>query len=157
LKTFLLLIGSLVAVTLAGCESVRSDLREGVREKIDGPTFRTHYVSADSRAVYDAARWALNEMGYRFVRGGPAQGVIEAFGGVHSGESLKSSRQVRLQIEISAFGDGSNLRALFSEVLEADFSKGPGRATENSLRDTSLYEVLFRNIEAGLKQPAAVR
>jgi hypothetical protein len=57
-----------------------------------------------------------------------------------------------LRIEITTFGEGSNVRALFTEVLEDDFSKGRGRATENSLRDTSLYEVLFRHIEEAAKK-----
>jgi hypothetical protein len=48
----------------------------------------------------------------------------------------------------------TNVRALFTEraILEDDFSKGRGRATENSLRDTSLYEVLFRHIEEAAKK-----
>lgn len=152
MNRFLLLSGVLVAAVLTGCESVRSDLRAGVKEKIEGPTYRLHYVSTDARATYDAARIALGKMGYRFERGGAAQGLIEALGGVHSGESLKNSRQLRLRIEITTFGEGSNVRALFTEVLEDDFSKGRGRATENSLRDTSLYEVLFRHIEEAAKK-----
>jgi hypothetical protein len=42
-------MGVLVAAVLAGCESVRSDLRAGMKEKIEGPTYRLHYVSADAR------------------------------------------------------------------------------------------------------------
>ena len=152
MKRLLVLFGIPLLAALAGCESVRSDIRAGVKEKIDGPTYRLHYVASDARVTYEAAKASLGKMGYRFERGGAAQGLIEALSSVHSGESLKNSRQLRLRIEITSYGEGSNVRALFTEVLEDDFSKGPGRATENALRDTSLYEVLFRHIEEELKK-----
>ena len=136
-----------------GCEAVRSDIREGVREKVSGPRYRENTFSADSRATYEAARRAVLAMGYRIERAGAAQGNIEAFGGLQSGQDLAASRQIRLQIDISAYGTESRLRALFTEVLEDDFSRGPGHATENGLKDTPLYEVLFRRIDEGLKDP----
>jgi len=139
-----------LTVALTGCESVRSDFRAGVKEKVDGPAFRARQVEGGTREVYESARTAVAGMGFRIVRFGAAQGVIEALNGISTAETLKSSRQIRLQIKISPSGDGSEVSALFTEVLESDFSKGPGRATENSLRDTSLYEVLFRRIAEGM-------
>jgi len=113
--------------------------------------------SQNCRAILSvdlAARRAVVAMGFRVDRtGGAAQGKIVAFSGLQSGQDLAASRQVRLQIEISPYGTESRVRALFTEVLEADFARGPGHATENGLKDTPLYEVLFRRIEEGLKQP----
>ena len=146
-------VGAALLVS-TGCESVRSDIRESVREKIAGPQYRERVFSGDARATFDAARRAVVAMGFRVDRpGGAAQGKIVAFSGLQSGQDLAASRQIRLQIEISPYGTESRVRALFTEVLEADFARGPGHATENGLKDTPLYEVLFRRIEEGLKQP----
>lgn len=137
----------------AGCESVRSDIREGVREKFAGPQYREREFAGDARATFDAARRAVAAMGFRIERAGAAQGRIEAFGGLQSGQDLAASRQVRLQVEISPYGDESRVRARFTEVLEDTFDRGPGHATENGLKDSPLYEVLFRRIDEGLKDP----
>jgi hypothetical protein len=146
-------VGAALLVS-TGCESVRSDIRESVREKIAGPQYRERVFSGDARATFDAARRAVVAMGFRVDRaGGAAQGKIVAFSGLQSGQDLAASRQIRLQIEISPYGTESRVRALLTEVLEADFARGPGHATENGLKDTPLYEVLFRRIEEGLKQP----
>lgn len=137
-----------------GCESVRSDIREGVREKIAGPQYRERSFGGDARATFDVTRRAVVAMGFRVDRaGGAAQGKLVAFSGVQTGQDMATSRQIRLQIDISPYGNESRVRALFTEVLEDDFARGPGHATENSLKDSPLYEVLFRRIEDGLKQP----
>lgn len=151
---FPLCLASASLLISPGCESVRSDIREGVREKIAGPQYRERAFGGDARATFDAARRAVIAMGFRVDRaGGAAQGKIVAFGGLQAGQDLAASRQIRLQIDISPYGNESRVRALFTEVLEDDFARGPGHATENSLKDSPLYEVLFRRIEDGLKQP----
>jgi len=136
-----------------GCESVRSDIREGVREKFAGPQYRERAFTGDARATFEAARRAVIAMGFRIDRAGAAQGKIEAFGGLQTGQDLAASRQIRLQLEISPYGDEARVRALFTEVLEDTFDRGPGHATENGLKDSPLYEVLFRRIDEGLKDP----
>lgn len=146
------LVAALVAVgVFSGCESVRSDIRHGVAEKISGPVFRSREFESDPRATYEAAKASLEQMGLRFERGGAAQGRLEALSSVSSSDSLKGSRQLRLQVRISGDEVRSEVSALFTELLQDDFNKGgAGFATENSLKDTSMYEVLFRNIQQNL-------
>lgn len=142
-----------MVLVVSGCESVRSDFRAGVREKVSGPAVRVQKYDGDTRAVFESARTAVTAMGFKVTRFGAAQGVIEALSSVSTAETLKSSRQVRVRINISPSGDGSDVSVSFTELLESDFSKGPGRATENGLKDTALYEVLFRRIGEGLVKP----
>lgn len=77
----------LVAVGLSGCESlseVASGLRENFEVRNEG---RTKVFAASSRETYEAVRLAAVKMGYRILRGGAAQGRIEAVSEVRQGES----------------------------------------------------------------------
>jgi len=138
-----------------GCEAVRSDFSAGVREKIHGPVFQTHVFAATQREVFDAARASIVDMGYKITRSGAAQGVIEAYNAIATGETLRMTRQLRLQVRISPVAEGCEIAALFTEMLENDFNKGPGRATENAVKNTSLYDVLFGRIAGQLPKPGA--
>jgi len=94
-------------------------------------------------------------MGYRFLRGGPAQGRFEAVNAVRAGDTHGSARQLHLRARLQAArdGDGTDLTVRLTEVLERDSSNRPGHATETPLRDTPQYDVLFRRIEAILQSP----
>lgn len=122
-----------------GCESVRSDIREGVREKFAGPQYRERAFTGDARATFEAARRAVIAMGFRIDRAGTAQGKIEAFGGLQTGQDLAASRQIRLQLEISPYGDEARVRALFTEVLEDTLTAArvtPPRTDSRTARST---------------------
>ncbi|HRE82835.1 MAG TPA: hypothetical protein PLN52_17450 [Opitutaceae bacterium] len=150
--SFLAALG-VALVLFSGCESVRSDFSAGVKEKVSGPAFRTQTYAGDTRAVYESARTAVLAMGYKITRFGAAQGVIEAYRPLETSETLRSTRQIRVRIQISPALGGSDVAVSFTELIENDFSKGPGRATESGLRDTAQYEVLFRRIGEGLAAP----
>ena len=67
-----------VATALAGCESL-SDATGVVRERLaNREEVKTRAFSAPPRVVYEAVRTAATQMGYRAVRGGPAQGEFDA-------------------------------------------------------------------------------
>ena len=56
-------------------------MQASVRERVAARTApHTHLFAAESRELYAATRSAVDAMGYRFLRGGPAQGEID--GGV---------------------------------------------------------------------------
>jgi len=139
---------------LAGCESM-SDATSAVREKLSeraAPQTRTY--PAAQRAVYDAARTAAEQMGYRFVRGGAATGVFEAISGVREGERVGSSRQLSLKAKLDPARDGGTAVVVrITEIIESDSSNRAGLATETPLRDTPQYEVFFRGIEQALAAP----
>jgi hypothetical protein len=150
MKVAILLLLSLCSL-LVGCQSMES-AKDSVKERWTARNSgRTHVYAADSKAVYSAAREATRTMGFRILKGGAAQGTLEAIGGVQSDDNLRTSRQIGLKVRIGYAPEGSELRLFLTEMIEDDFDKGPGRATESPLMDTPLYEVFFRTVEQNLK------
>jgi hypothetical protein len=94
-------------------------------------------------------------MGYRFVRGGPAQGELEAISRVGSGETLGSARQLSMKVALRATLDekGTEVSVRLTEILEADSSNRAGQATETPLRDPPQYDVFFRRLGQALGIP----
>jgi hypothetical protein len=113
----------------------------------DQPHVKT--FAAAPRATYDAVRAAATDMGYRFVRGGPAQGEFEAIGGVRSGETISSARQIAMKVTLQPTldGMGTEVAVRLREIIEADSSNRAGQATEAPLRDTPQYDVFFLRVE----------
>lgn len=132
---------------------MRSDFSAGVREKIHGPVFQTRVFAGTQRDVIEAVRASVAGMGYKITRSGAAQGVIEAFNALSTGETLKTTQQLRLQVRVSPVAEGCEVAALFTQMLENDFNKGRGQATENAVKNTSLYDVLFGRIAGNLPKP----
>jgi hypothetical protein len=157
---FLPLIAILLTFGLTGCESI-SDVTAGVRDRMtarSAPQIRT--FPASPHATYDAVRAAATEMGYRFIRGGPAQGELEAISRVGSGETHGSARQLAMKVllEPTLDGKGTEVAIRLTEIIEADSSNRAGQATETPLRDTPQYDVFFRRVgrELGV-DPDSVR
>ena len=150
MKTFSVFVLFCLCLGLVGCDTVGTDFKTSVREKFEGPTYRTKVVTADARTAYEAVRQSSEKLGFRFVRGGPAQGRFEALSGLSAGDSLKSTRQLSMVVKLSPAATGTELAVLITEQVEDDFNKGAGQATETPLRDTPLYDVFFRNVEQAL-------
>ena len=149
------LFALLVGLGLAGCESI-SDATSGVRERMAARAApRTQTFAAPTRTTYEAVRAAATAMGYRFVRGGPAQGEFEAISRVGSGETLGSARQLSMKVALRATLDekGTEVSIRLTEIIEADSSNRAGQATETPLRDTPQYDVFFRRVGHGLGIP----
>lgn len=126
-------------------------MREQVREKFTPVEPRTRVFAAEPPAVYEAARTALDRMEFRVLRGGAAQGRIEAVSGVTTGNSLREARQIAMTVRLRADGEGGTEVAVnLTEILENDSSNAAGTGTETPLRDTPLYEVFFRYTEQAL-------
>ena len=93
-------------------------------------------------------------MGYRFVRGGPAQGELEAISGVATADSLSSSRQISLSAKLRpTLEGGTEISLIFKELIEADSVRKAGQATATPMIDTPLYEVFFRTVQQVLDAP----
>jgi len=147
----LALVAALLAC-LSGCESV-SDAAAGVRSRLaprDEP--RVHTFEAVPRLTYEAVRAAAAQMGYRFVRGGPAQGEYDAVSNIAAGEREGSSRQLSLKARLRATldGKGTEITLRITEIIESDTSNRAGLATETPLRDSPQYEVFFRRVKEAL-------
>ena len=146
----------LIVVGLTGCESL-SDATSGVRDRMaarSAPQIKT--FAAEPRAAYEAVRASATEMGYRFVRGGPAQGEFEAISRVGSGEKMGSARQIGMKVALKSTldGKGTEVAVRLTEIIEAESSNRAGQATETPLRDTPQYDVFFRRVGQVLGVPA---
>jgi hypothetical protein len=101
--------------------------------------------------VYDAVRVVAGQLGYRFVRGGAAQGEYEGVTTVRAGETMGTARQRSMKIKLSrALEGGTEVAVRVTEIMEADSSNRAGMATESPLRDPAYYEVFFRQLERAL-------
>jgi hypothetical protein len=141
-----------LALALACCEDVEDAVRSGLPLAAE-PQVQT--FPADPRATYEAARKAIDGMGYTFVRGGPAQGTLEAVSTVGQGDMTGSSQQftLRAKFEGTLDGKGTEVSVRMTEILEEDSEHHAGQGTETPLRDTALYESFFRRIGQALGLP----
>jgi hypothetical protein len=149
------LIALVGLVALPGCEAV-SDATSAVRDRVTNrDDFKTRTYAADPRQTYEAVKNAAAGMGYRFVRGGPAQGEFEAMSGVRSGETIGSAQQISMKVTLKPTldGKGTEVTVRLKEIIEADSSNRAGQGTAAPLRDTPQYDVLFRRIGTVLGVP----
>lgn len=146
--TFTPVFALAVAVAFSGCAAI-SDATSGVRERMNARSApQTRTFQAPSRPTYDAVRATATEMGYRFIRGGAAQGELEAISRVGSGETHGTARQIAMKVALQPTldGKGTDVAIRLTEILEADSSNRAGQATETPLRDTPQYDVFFRRV-----------
>ena len=140
-----------ICVAGTGCESW-SNATGSVRDKLAArDESRTKSFVTAPRAAYEAVRMAAGQMGYRFIRGGAAQGEFEAISSLGTNESLRSARQVAMKVRIHAAVDGgTEITVRLTEIIESDSINHPGQATESPLRDTPQYEVFFRSVQQAI-------
>jgi len=58
-----------------------------------------------------------------------------------------------MKVRLVTVSEGTEVRVTLTEIIEDDFNKGAGHGTESPLRDTPLYDVLFRHIGQALPAP----
>jgi hypothetical protein len=140
------------SAVLAGCDSGASDEVHSLLGPREAP--RTRTFQADQKATYEAVKAAADAMGYRFVRGGPAEGKLEALSGISEGEDPGSSHQISMKVHLSPAAEaGTDVEVSLTEMIEEATTNQPAMATQTPLRDTPLYEVFFRNIQTSLNTP----
>jgi hypothetical protein len=144
----------LVSAFLAGCDSPVGDTVQSALSPRESP--RTRVFQADGKATYVAAKAAAEELGYHFVKGGPAQGELVEMSDVSTGDESTGSRQLSLKVTLTPSDpSGTSVEASFEEILESSSNgASPSLATETPLKDTPLYEVFFRNLGKDLAAPA---
>jgi hypothetical protein len=155
MKTSLVLF-AVLSLALTGCESI-SDVTDSVREKFaTRDESKVRVFAAEQRATYEAARVAVDQLDFRFVRGGPAQGELEAISKLEAGDSLETTRQITMKVRLNAAplpATGTEVRVWLKEIIEADASKAEGQGVGSPLRDTALYDAFFRNLQQALDSP----
>ena len=150
MKLLAVVVLALVAV-FAGCESF-SDATDRVREKLAArEEGRTRIYNASQRATYQAVRTAAEQMGYRIIRGGAAQGFLEAVNGIGRDSTDRSSRQIAMKVALrSKLDDSTEVNVRLTEIIESQ-SVGRGiLATKAPLQGTPQYEVFFRIVQQAL-------
>lgn len=155
----LAVVGFALAVALlSGCATL-SDAAGGMREAMaerDQP--RTHSYAAPQRVTYQAVRVAAEKMGYRFLKGGAAQGRFEAVSSVGSGESNRSSRQIAMKVDLKpTLDEGTEIAVRLTEVIESESATRSVMTTESPLRGTPQYEVFFRAVQQALEEQGAAK
>jgi hypothetical protein len=132
----------------AGCD----EFPDSLRDRIDGaepPHVRV--FPADQRATFAAARSAIDQLGFRFVRGGAASGELAALSELSPGDAQGSTQQFSLKAKLSPAPDGgTEVSVWLKEIVESDSENHQGFATESPLRDTPLYETFFHAIQQGI-------
>ena len=122
-----------------------------MRDKFHGPTYQTRAFTGDSQEVFDAARRATEQLGFKITRSGPAQGVIEGVSGLASDDRFQGSRQRTIKVRLeSTIGSETSVGVLFTEIVEDDFNKGAGQGIETTLRNSPLYEAFFSDVSSRL-------
>src|SRR5476649_281482 len=134
MKLILTVFCALSLAVLSGCDSL-SNAADRVREKLaarDDPRVRDY--AAPPRATYEAVRVAADQMGFRFLRGGAAQGQFEAMSGVGQGDVPNSARQISMKVRLHDTSEGgTEVTVVLKEVIEADSTNHAGVATETPL------------------------
>jgi hypothetical protein len=135
----------LSCLLLSGCDSVS----EHLQAPFVAPQPKSRVFAADERATYAAARAALDELGFGYVQGGPAQGVIEALSGVQTGGegSMTGGRQLQIKAHFSSAADGgTQVDVVMHELVQGDLNQNPGMGTSTWLSDSPVYEEFFAAI-----------
>jgi hypothetical protein len=130
-------------------------VRSKVKDRIVGVPPRVKTVDGTTEQVFRAARQAMEKFGYRFTDGGPAQGRLEGFSRVQGGDDFSSARQRAIKIQLESLDGGQvEIQVRMTEINEEDSSHSSIPATETPVRDSSLYDAFFQEIEQQLKLPA---
>src|SRR5580658_7973052 len=153
MKPFLL-AAACGALLLSGCESGLSDDVRSALGPREAP--RSRVFQADQKATYAAARKAVDDMEFRFEKGGPAEGKLEALSAIQGGdEGAASARQISMKVTMQPGPEsGTEVDVSLTEILSTDATNQPGMATQTPLHDTPLYDVFFKDIQKYLDQPA---
>jgi hypothetical protein len=153
MKLLFLPIACLGLFLASGCES---DLPHAVSSALavrEAP--RSKDFKGSSRAVFEAARSSLKDMGYTLTHAGAAEGRIEGVSGIAEGTEAHSSRQVMVKVRIEEEDDGiCTVTASFIDVLEQDAGAQPSMASQSPVREPALYTALFGHIQDALREQA---
>jgi hypothetical protein len=136
---------------LGGCASLES-MRDTVKDRVAGVPPKVRVVEGESRQSYEAARLAMEKLGYRFASGGPAQGRLEGFTRIDGGHDFGSSRQRSISIHLEPVDGGKiEVQVLLTEIIEEGSDRAAGAPVETPLRESSGYDAFFLELERQLQ------
>ena len=151
-----ILVLAVLCGVLGGCVSVES-VPATVKDRFEGaPPNRVRTVDGNQRQVYEAARMAMEKLGYHYTSGGAAQGRLEGFSKIGEDDSFRSSRQRSISIHLQTLDGGKvEVQVRLTEIVEDDSNRSAMPATETPLRDPAAFDVFFENLEQCLAPAGA--
>jgi len=150
-KTGLSLLAAAGCSLAAGCASIEA-MRSTVQDRLAGAPPKVRIVKGEAREVYDAARRAMERLGYQLTVGGPAQGRLEGLSRVGGGDDFRSSRQRAISVHLQPREGGDvAVEVRLSEIVEESFNRLANPATETPLRDSPAYDAFFEELERQLQ------
>ena len=144
----------LLAATMfifSGCDSMSTR----VHERFSPVPPQTRVFAANRRAVYAAGQVAVKNVGLLLGRTSLAQGAIEAYAPIRSGDATRDSRQTTLAIRMTETDAGETQVTLL--VTEQSEGKFPGGVSEKGLRSHSLYEMYYAALQQVLLESGAIK
>lgn len=139
------------SLLVAGCASIES-VRSTMQERIEGVPPKVRIVRGEQRQVYEAARLAIDKLGYQQTSGGPAQGRLEGLSHIGGGDDFRSSRQRSISIHLQPRDDGNiEVQVQLEEIVEDSYNKLANPATATPLRDPAGYDAFFDEMERQLQ------
>ena len=121
-------------------------------------------ANGEEQVVYQAARTALEGMGYVYERGSPASHRLEMATPIQPGGNAQNLRQRRAILEFRAMGSqGTDVKVGFWEMSEETSQKDNAVAGGRLIRGGPLYDAFWDRLsdalpdepEAGVTAPAA--
>ena len=123
-----------------------------MQERIVGAPPKLRIVDGEPRQVYEAARLAMDRLGYQVTDGGPAQGRLEGLSRIGGGNDFKSSRQRAITVHLQPQDGGTvEVQVRLSEIVEDSFNRLANSATETPLRDSAGYDAFFEELARQLQ------
>lgn len=116
---------------------------------------KTHVIAVERRAAYAITLQALKVLNFRYVRGGPAQGELEAISNIYKDNYGSGARQTSVVIHFAAADDNNattTVSALFTDI-EEDSYQPHGLSTAKPLSESGYYTALFDEIDRQLQAP----
>jgi hypothetical protein len=148
-RSFILLAA--VGGFLGGCTSIES-MRDTVRDRVVGVPPKIRVIEGESRQSYEAARLAMEKLGYHFASGGPAQGRLEGLTQIGGGRDFGSSRQRSISIHLEPLDGGRiEVQVLLTEIVEEDSDRVSGAPVATPLRESAGYDTYFAELERQLQ------
>ena len=139
------------ALFFAGCEAIPSR----VQDRFSTIPPKTQVVAGAQRDVFYAAQGALKRMDFQVSRAAEAQGIVNGFSRIRSGDGLRESRQYSFEIRLHGLGPvETEVAVLLREQIEGGVSSGIG-ATDQPLRQHGLYDAFFATLKKTLAEKSS--
>jgi hypothetical protein len=146
MRTLLTTVLSAGLLTLAGCESMPTELRS----RLEHAPKVTRVFAIDAEEVFYACQAALRRIEFTLSRTDRARGLVVGHSRMHSGGSFRDSWQFEMDLWISADESGqTKVGALLVEVLESPASGSSRKA----MVEHGLYDTFFEALNSELADP----